>query len=463
MRSTAWPLCALSVLAPLAAASVDIDWSSDDSIKQGAGTIAWGMLQWYTGNNTGDVPGNLPDPYYWWEAGAMFGTLVDYWAYTDDDSYVDETYQAIQHQIGDDGDFMPENQTLTEGNDDQGFWAMAAMTAAETNFKNPNSTNDGGVEWLASVQAVFNEYVWRWEQSNDTCAGGLRWQIFTFNTGYTYKNTISNGCFFNIASRLALYTGNESYADWATTVYDWMDNVGFIDDDFNVYDGADSKDGKCSNPDRAQWTYNAGIFMHGAAAMYNHTGGDEVWGKRVTGLIKRTSEYFFKNNIISEPPCEPQDSCRTDNYSFKGYALKWMAKTAQLMPSVRDTLKPMILASGKAAAASCTGSAAGSAGATLDGIACGFKWTGSTNDGTSGIGQQMSALQAVLFTLDGPAPLSADTGGTSTGDSSGGSDKTDKSIDPTPPITTGDRAGAGILTAMALAGMLGGCGWMIMD
>ncbi|KAH8746376.1 cell wall glycosyl hydrolase [Diaporthe sp. PMI_573] len=463
MRSTAWPLFTLGVFTPLAAASVDIEWTSSDSIKQGASTIAYGMLQWYTGNRTGDVPGNLPDPYYWWEAGAMFGTLIDYWAYTDDETYVDETYQALQHQIGDDGDFMPENQTLTEGNDDQGFWAMAAMTAAETNFKNPNSTKDGGFEWLASVQAVFNEYVWRWEASDDVCGGGLRWQIFTFNTGYTYKNTISNGCFFNIAARLALYTGNESYSDWANTVYDWMDDVGFIDGDFNVYDGADSKDGKCSNPDRAQWTYNAGIFMYGAAAMYNHTGGSEVWANRVNGLTKRTSAYFFQNNIIEEPPCEPHDSCKTDNYSFKGYALKWMAKTVQLMPSTYDTIKPLLLASGKAAASSCTGTAQGSAGGVLDGIACGFKWTGSTNDGTSGVGQQMSALQAVLFTLDGPAPLSATTGGTSSGDSSGGSDKTDKSIDPTKPITMGDRAGAGILTAMALAGLLGGCGWMVMD
>lgn len=34
------------------------------SIKDGASTIAYGLLGWYTGNHTGDVPGNLPDPYY---------------------------------------------------------------------------------------------------------------------------------------------------------------------------------------------------------------------------------------------------------------------------------------------------------------------------------------------------------------------------------------------------------------
>jgi len=39
------------------------------SIKSAASTVAYGMMKYYTGNHTGDVPGNLPDPYYWWEAG----------------------------------------------------------------------------------------------------------------------------------------------------------------------------------------------------------------------------------------------------------------------------------------------------------------------------------------------------------------------------------------------------------
>lgn len=48
----------------------------------------------------------------------MFGTMVDYWAYTGDETYVNETFQALQHQVGDDNDFMPANQTKSEGNDE---------------------------------------------------------------------------------------------------------------------------------------------------------------------------------------------------------------------------------------------------------------------------------------------------------------------------------------------------------
>lgn len=147
------------------------------------------MLSYYTGMNPGDNPGNLPDPYYWWEAGAMFTALIDYWYFTGDDSWNDITSQAIIWQAGGDGTFMPSNQTRTEGNDDQGFWAFAAMAAAERNFPNPPDDVPG---WLAMAQAVFNTQARRWD--TESCGGGLKWQIFTFNSGYDYKNTISNRC-----------------------------------------------------------------------------------------------------------------------------------------------------------------------------------------------------------------------------------------------------------------------------
>lgn len=46
-----------------------------------------------------------------------FGTMVNYWYYTGDKSYIDVTTQGLLSQIGEDNDYMPENQTKTEGND----------------------------------------------------------------------------------------------------------------------------------------------------------------------------------------------------------------------------------------------------------------------------------------------------------------------------------------------------------
>jgi len=75
------------------------------------------MLNYYTGYKPGDTPGNLPPPYYWWEAGAMFSSLVDYWYYTGDTQFNDITTQALLHQVGPNNDYMPPNQTMTEVSD----------------------------------------------------------------------------------------------------------------------------------------------------------------------------------------------------------------------------------------------------------------------------------------------------------------------------------------------------------
>jgi mannan endo-1,6-alpha-mannosidase len=39
---------------------------------------------------------------------------------------------------------MPSNQSKTLGNDDQAFWGMAAMTAAETGLEDLQPVNQGG-------------------------------------------------------------------------------------------------------------------------------------------------------------------------------------------------------------------------------------------------------------------------------------------------------------------------------
>lgn len=234
-----------------------------DSVRAAAKQVAWDLVHFYTGNNTGDVPGNLPQPYYWWEAGAMFGTLIDYWYYTGDDAYNEITTQALLFQTGPEHDYMTPNQTKTEGNDDQGFWALAVMGAAEQKYPDPPADQP---QWLALAQAVFNRQAARWD--TQFCNGGLRWQIFAFNTGYDYKNTISNGCFFNLAARLAVYTGNQTYADWANKVYDWIEHTGLLSEDYHFYDGAHTTL-NCSDVNRVEWTYNVGVFLLGAANMYN--------------------------------------------------------------------------------------------------------------------------------------------------------------------------------------------------
>lgn len=192
----------------------------------------------------------------------MFGSFVDYWYYTGDDTYNKITTQALVHQIGQPKAFMPPNQTSTLGNDDQAFWGMTALSAAENKF--PDA--EGEMSWLSLAIAVFNTQVPRW--NNKTCGGGLNWQIFPFNKGFDYKNTISNGAFFNIAARLAKYTKNDTYTEWAKTAWEWEQSIGLVDKDYHFYDGSSEKQ-NCTEKNHIQWTYNAGIHMSGAAALWN--------------------------------------------------------------------------------------------------------------------------------------------------------------------------------------------------
>jgi mannan endo-1,6-alpha-mannosidase len=220
-------------------------------------------MQSYTGNQAGGIPGILPQPYYWWEAGAMFGAMVDYWYYTGDSQYNDIVTQALQFQVGQNADYMPQNQTKDEGNDDQSFWAMAALAAAEHKYPDPPTNQPS---WISLAQAVFNTQAPRWDDT--TCGGGLRWQIYPFNTGYNYKNTISNSCFFATAARLGRYTGNQTYFDWANKVWTWINDIGVMSTDYHFYDGTDSNI-NCSQVNHIEWTYNTGIALYGAAIMFN--------------------------------------------------------------------------------------------------------------------------------------------------------------------------------------------------
>lgn len=138
------------------------------------------------------------------------------------------------------------------------------MSAAELNFPDPPPKQPS---WLSLAQAVFNEQAYRWDEEH--CNGGLRWQIFLANNGFNYKNTISNGGFFQLAARLARYTNNQTYADWAEKTWDWIVDSVLIDEDFNIFDGAEIAT-NCKVPQKIQWTYNAGTMLYGAANMYNY-------------------------------------------------------------------------------------------------------------------------------------------------------------------------------------------------
>ncbi|OAQ61801.1 glycosylhydrolase family 76-2 protein [Pochonia chlamydosporia 170] len=449
-------LSGLTLLAAgrLAASASVFSLDSDDAIKKSASTLAWDMLQYYHGNESGGTPGILPGPppagdYYWWEGGAMWGTLIQYWALTGDTTYNDEIMKAMQFQVGEGEDYMPRNVTASLGNDDQAFWGMAAMLAAENKFPDPPSDRPG---WLGLAQAVFNTQASP-QRHDDTCGGGLRWQIPFTNNGYGYKNSIANGCFFNMGARLARYTGDKKYSDWAEKTWDWVEKIGFIDPQtYAIYDGANVDD-QCKDINKVQYSYNNAIFAEGAAFMYNFTNGDQKWKDRVDKLITYGLKTFFPKDVAVEISCEPNDGCKTDMFTYKGFVHRWYAVTTQLAPFTAERILPVLQKSAQAAVSQCTGG--------TNGRQCGLKWVDGTYDGKTGAGQEMSALAAVQSLLigKGKPPVTHTSGGTSKGNPDGGAG--DGSVMPKEkPVTTGDKVGASIVTILLLGLAVGVFGWM---
>ncbi|KAG7194787.1 hydrolase 76 protein [Scheffersomyces spartinae] len=450
IRTGAVALCVSRVMA------INLNITNLTSIQEATGLILSGLMDYYQGYKKGGTVGMFTNPYYWWEAGGAWGSLIDFSYLMENDTYVDVISTSLQYQTGEQNNYMPLNQTTTEGNDDQGFWGLAVMAAAEKNFTNPK---DPEKAWLALAQGVFNTMAARWDVAH--CGGGLRWQIFQWNMGYDYKNSVSNGCLFNIGARLARYTGNDSYADWAEKVWDWMEEVELLklQENWNlwfVYDGLNNTN--CSHVTEIQWTYNQGLMLNGAAFLCNYTQ-EEKWCNRTENLLAGSVVFFNRtteNPVMYEAACQgaTKSNCNNDQRSFKAYFARFLALTSVLVPSTRPTIDKYIQSSAVAAAQSCSGG--------TDGHTCGLNWSWKGWDGYWGLGEQMSALEVIqsLRVHDRPGPLTASTGGSSLGNPAAGFGTSNRDAEPLN-LTSKDKAGAGIITALIGVSLTASFVWLI--
>lgn len=81
--------------------------------------IVYDMMLEHKGNLSGQTPGLLPGPP---PTPLVLALDAGYWYYTGDTSYNPEIKQALIHQAGDHNDYLPQNQSVGMGNDDQGIF-----------------------------------------------------------------------------------------------------------------------------------------------------------------------------------------------------------------------------------------------------------------------------------------------------------------------------------------------------
>lgn len=187
---------------------------------------------------------------------------------------------------------------------------------------------------------------------------------------------------------------------------------------------------------------------------------DVKWKDRTDKLLDGLFVNFFPKNIAYEVPCEYKTgACTADMLSFKGYVHRWLSVVAQLAPHTAPKILPMLQKSTQAAVNQCIGGATGRQ--------CGFYWQSGkfenpAVDKTSGAGEVMNALAAVssLLITDVGGPVAKGSGGISEGNPNAGFAGHDQEINTPRPLTTADKAGAGILTFFLVASAIGTFVWM---
>lgn len=379
---------AIALILAAYASAISLKLDDPSSVHSAAALVAKGAMDYYDGFHYGGVVGMFQPPYYWWEAGVAWNALIDFWHLTGDTQFNSEVQKSLLHQAGESHDFLPKNQTKSEGNDDQGLWGLTVMAAAEYDLP---KLRDEDPDWLNIAQVVFNSIASRWELSD--CGGGLRWQIYTWNAGYNYKNTVSNACLFNLAARLLRRTAIDTYNDWADYIYNWLETVGLLeslpDNSIKVWDGAGIED-QCGKLSTGEWSYNYGLMLAGCAVMYDVTR-KSVWSDRAEKLWRRAKTMFQDNKIMYEATCQPHHNCNNDQRAFKAIFSQSLGYAARYLPSQRDEIMEYLNASAIAAARTCSGG--------KDKRTCGLDWTAAKWDGVFGLGEQLSALQVIQTTL----------------------------------------------------------------
>ncbi|KAI1097611.1 glycoside hydrolase family 76 protein [Jackrogersella minutella] len=433
------PLARLLLAAHGVFAGLTVDIEDAASVKAAAALVAEDLMNFYHGDEPGQVIGIFEPPpagdYYWWTGAALWGAMLDFRNRSGETKYDETISQGLLWQTGSDDNYMPANWSLTLGNDDQAIWALSALAAEEIGFQEPSG---GHPQWLTLAKTVFDLQNSDARRVDDgDCEGALRWQIFPASAGYDYVNSASNIAYFDLAAQLAHLTGNKTYEDAASDTIELLMDIGLVSKKYDVYDGVHVEDCKAIN--KAQFSYTSAMLLQGSAFMYNHTGGDDDWKEHVDGLVSRTLEVFFPDGVAYETACEKTSNCNSDMIFYKSLLHRCLSSTIEMAPYTSDKILPVLKSSAKSAAAQCTGGDSGRL--------CGFQWSTGKFDGKTGPAQQMDVLSALASVLPAEGPVAGNSSNsTGSGSGSGGSQNS----------TSGDvpAGSTGSQTAVTFGGMV---------
>ncbi|KAH8691183.1 glycoside hydrolase [Talaromyces proteolyticus] len=256
----------------------------------------------------------------WWITGNALQATLDYMAKTGSREYIPQAVNTFTKQSAPlpwwpsgGGDFR------ADSTDDTGWWSLASVRMFDL-------TGDQQYLTYAKEDEAYMYSFW----SNDTCQGGIIWDI----PSRSYKNAISNELYLKLAASLHnRIPGDTFYLSRAKQSWTWFKNSGMINGDNLINDGlSEASNGICSNNGGQTWTYNQGVILGGLAELYKATRDRSLLetARRIADAVT-TSAFLSPNGILTEP-CEADDSCGSDAPAFKGIFVRNLDELQDVLP-----------------------------------------------------------------------------------------------------------------------------------
>lgn len=271
-----------------------INWNAAaDSMQVATYKAYLGTLGTYVINDSGN------DGFQYWPNAHVLDVLVDAYERTNDVSYLPKMKSLIQGiRVKNGGTF--ENVF----NDDMLWLGNSCVRAFE-------ATKD--LEYKDTAVFLWNEII---KSHSDLFGGGITWKKDTPKS----KNAVSNGPAIILAIRLYHLDKDETYLNWAKSLYTWQ-KANLVDPESGlVWDNIQEINGQVQTNKDWIFTYNVGTWIGAGSRLYKITNEQ----KYLDDVIKTAKSTMVNSKLVTDGILRNEG--QADGGLFKGILIRYFTE-----------------------------------------------------------------------------------------------------------------------------------------
>lgn len=317
-----------SVLFTLLNCQRTLDLNNSSALTKATNAATSNLFAYYSPTTWGYIPPlnslePLPEDVQWYENGIMYEIILKVAQITADPTNIGVVTDALSYASWQKvGSFLGPTELQTaqansgKWNDDIGWWGMGPITGAE--MFGPKQLMPLGVTFLSLATSTVDSIWESWD--NQTCNGGIFWSRNRLSgkarEAY-YKSTITNVQYISSSTRIYLITKDQAYLDRSILVWNWLNNIGLVTSEGNIYDGFDSRD--CLLPAQFTISYIYGQAIDALTYLYLATN-NQTYLSTAEKITKVALTRFSLGDVIRDVDCEPK--CDINTVAPKGILVR---------------------------------------------------------------------------------------------------------------------------------------------